>query len=106
MTILLIALCIAAYFTLYVDYRQTMRIAADVRRWDEVGFARYFIGKDPTRARVNIYYATWALIYAGLAVATYWEFLPQWVLVGLAIIGTVIEGRTVYRNRKIGLGWL
>lgn len=87
----------AFVLTMLIDRNQTMQ-AID-GGYEEVGWARHFIGSHPSEGRINSYFALATAAHAAIA-----YLLPQPWRLGWQSFWIGVEVNTIDRNREFGLG--
>lgn len=80
---------------LVIDWQQTLRIARDPARWQEMN---PFLGPHPSVRKVH----AWFALCTGVGVTAFWLLPPTPAFVG-ALIWTVAELACVVNNHRVGL---
>lgn len=95
--------CGVCFVLLFMDWKQTTKIALDPIHRSEMN---PILGKHPTVRQVNVYFA---LVLAVTVLGTYLglRFIPagtwQGAALGLFAAATAFEGFVVWRNKQRGL---
>ncbi len=82
--------------TLMVDRGQSL---TDVHKRPELGFARVFVGSDPSQRQLNQYFLGAALVHTGISVLLPKPYRTIWQSVWIGV-----EAETIRRNTVVGIG--